>query len=209
MNGDELGFSGPMSQLETDRWIQNMEDHMENNPIVGKDMTRHALQCFERGAATWWRMYQTINGWQGVTTWKEFKLTLPKSRFVSQKLKPYGKDMKKPCACKICGEIGHTHKEHKEECPNCEGSHPVEECPTRQITCFLCEGTTHYPAQCHIYPLVQRTIQQKEEAMKGALMESLEEPVMKKEVEDTPKEEPIKPCTKSCYSCGVGVNSHG
>ena len=25
---------------------------------------------------------------------------------------------------------------------------------------------------------------------------------MKEEVEDTPKEEPIKPCTKSCYSCG-------
>ena len=33
-------------------------------------------------------------------------------------------------------------------------------------------------------------------------MESLEEPVMKEDVEDTPKEEPIKPCTKSCYSCG-------
>ena len=66
----------------------------------------------------------------------------------------------------------------------------------------LCEWTTHYPAQCHIYPMVQRTIQLKEEAMKGALMEGLEEPVMKKEVEDTPKEEPIKPYTKSCYSCG-------
>ena len=25
---------------------------------------------------------------------------------------------------------------------------------------------------------------------------------MKEKVEDTPKEEPIKPCTKSCYSCG-------
>ena len=47
MNGDDLVFSGPMSQKETDRWIQNMEDHMKNNPIVGKDMTRHALQCFE------------------------------------------------------------------------------------------------------------------------------------------------------------------
>ena len=33
-------------------------------------------------------------------------------------------------------------------------------------------------------------------------MESLEEPVMKEDVEDTSKEEPIKPCTKSCYSCG-------
>ena len=33
-------------------------------------------------------------------------------------------------------------------------------------------------------------------------MEIVEEPVMKEEVEDTPKEDPIKPCTKSCYSCG-------
>ena len=70
---------------------------------------------------------QNIKGWQGVTTWKEFKLTLLKSRFVSQKLEPYGSDMKKPCACKISKEIGHNHKEHKDECPNCEGSHPAEE----------------------------------------------------------------------------------
>ena len=33
-------------------------------------------------------------------------------------------------------------------------------------------------------------------------MEILEEPVMKEEVEDTPEEDLIKPCTKSCYSCG-------
>ena len=33
-------------------------------------------------------------------------------------------------------------------------------------------------------------------------MEILEEPVMKEEVEDTPEEDPIKHCTKSCYSCG-------
>jgi len=38
------------------------EDHMENNPIAGKDMTQHALPFFERSVATWWRMYQTING---------------------------------------------------------------------------------------------------------------------------------------------------
>ena len=84
---------------------------MENNPIAGKDMAQHALQCFERGAATWWRMYQTMKGWQGVTTWKEFKLTLPKSRLVSQKLRPYGNDMKKPCAYKLCGEQGHISQD--------------------------------------------------------------------------------------------------
>ena len=50
------------------------------------------------------------------------------SRLVSQKLKPYGNDMKRPCACNLCEEIGHNHKEHKDEYPNCEGSHPAEEC---------------------------------------------------------------------------------
>ena len=91
---------------------------MKNNPIVGEDMTQHALQCFERGAATWWRMYQTINGWQGVITWKKFKLTLQKSHLVSPNLKSYGKDMKKLRACKLCGEIGHNHKENKDEYPH-------------------------------------------------------------------------------------------
>ena len=33
-------------------------------------------------------------------------------------------------------------------------------------------------------------------------MEILEEAVMKEGLEDTPKEDPSKPCTKSCYSCG-------
>ena len=56
-----------------------------------------------------------------------FLVVLPKFRFVSQKLKPYGNDMKKPCACKICGEIGQNHKEHKDKCPNCEGSDLAEE----------------------------------------------------------------------------------
>ena len=102
--------------------------------------------------------------------------------------------MKKPCACRICGGIGHTQKEYKDECPHCEESHPTEECPNRQVTCFVCEGTTHFPAQCHIYPMVQRTIQQKYKEMKGALMEILEEPVMKEDVEDThTKETKLKP----------------
>ena len=39
--------------------------------------------------------------------------------------------------------------------------------------------------------MVQRTIQQKKEVKKGALMEILEEPMMKEEVEDTPEEDPI------------------
>ena len=47
MNGDELTFPGPISQLETYRWIQNMEDHMENNPIAGKDMTSMLLSALK------------------------------------------------------------------------------------------------------------------------------------------------------------------
>ena len=35
-------------------------------------------------------------------------------------------------------------------------------------------------------------------------MEILEETLMKEEVEDTPKEDPRKPYTKSWYSCGEG-----
>ena len=41
--------------------------------------------------------------------------------------------------------------------------------------------------------MVQRTIQQKKEAMKGALMGILEEPVMKEEVENTPKNTQLNP----------------
>ena len=52
--------------------------------------------------------------------------------------------------------------------------------------------------------MVQRTIQQKKEAMKGASKEILEEPMMKEEVEVTPEKDPVKLCTKSCYSCGEG-----
>ena len=84
VDGDELIFSGSMTQLEMEQWIQNMEDDMKNNTIAGKDMVQHALQYFAKGAATWWRMYQAINGWQGAITWEEFKLTLLRSRLVSQ-----------------------------------------------------------------------------------------------------------------------------
>jgi hypothetical protein len=32
-------------------------------------------------------------------------------------------------ACKLCGEIGHTPKGCCEQCPYCDMSHPVGECP--------------------------------------------------------------------------------
>ena len=63
-------------------------------------------------------------------------------------------------ACKTCGEIGHTSKECYEQCPHCDTSHPNKECPTINVSCCLCEGTDHVPAQCHLYITVQRMNQQ-------------------------------------------------
>src|SRR3954471_4693945 len=59
-------------------------------------------------------------------------------------------------ACKICGDIGHTYKEHMDQCPNCEEKHPTRKCLTSQVTCFLCEGNDHVPIQCPIHPIVQQ-----------------------------------------------------
>ena len=46
--GDELIFSGAMTQLETEQWIQNMEDHMKENSVGRKDKVQYALQYFEK-----------------------------------------------------------------------------------------------------------------------------------------------------------------
>jgi hypothetical protein len=54
-------------------------------------------------------------------------------------------------ACKRCGELGHPSKECHEQCPNCDTSHPIGECPMTQVTCFLCEGINHVPAECKFY----------------------------------------------------------
>src|ERR1041385_6215383 len=105
--GDELIFSGVMTRLETEQWIQNMEDYMKDNSVGRNDVVQYALQYFAKGAATWWRMYQAINGWQGGITWEEFKLTLLRSPLVTRTRKASINDLKKPCACKTCGEIGH------------------------------------------------------------------------------------------------------
>ena len=53
-----------------------------------------------------------------------------------------------------------------------------------RLLVLLCEGTTHYPAQCHIYPKVQEITKQQKEAVKETLRESLRKPVMKEDVDD-------------------------
>ncbi|XBJ26862.1 hypothetical protein VPH35_004213 [Triticum aestivum] len=79
--------------------------------------------------------------------------------------------MKMHRACKICGEIGHTDKEHQDGCPYCEASHLGEECPTTRVTCFMCEGTNHNPAQCRLLTTTQEVVQQQRKGMKKAVQE--------------------------------------
>jgi hypothetical protein len=58
-------------------------------------------------------------------------------------------------ACKRYGEIEHTSKDCHEECPYCDMSHPIGECPMSQVTCFLCKGTNHVPVEYKFYSMVQ------------------------------------------------------
>jgi hypothetical protein len=58
-------------------------------------------------------------------------------------------------ACMRCGEVGHASIDCHEQCPYCDKSHPIGECPMSQVTCFLCEGTNHIPAECKFYSMVQ------------------------------------------------------
>lgn len=81
--------------------------------------------------------------------------------------------MKMHRACKICGEIGHTYKEHQDGCPYCESSHLGEECPTTQVTCFMCEGTNHNPAQCRLLTTTQEVVQQQKKGMRKAIQECM------------------------------------
>jgi hypothetical protein len=58
-------------------------------------------------------------------------------------------------AYKVYGEIEHKSKQCHEQCPYCDTSHSIEECPMTQVTCFLCEGINHIPPECKFYPTVQ------------------------------------------------------
>ena len=195
MNEVGLIFSGPKTQPEAELWIQNMENHFRKSLIARKYEVQYALQYFSESAATWWKMHQAIQGCNGARTWEEFKKPLLRSRLIR---KHYDNPKKKPCACRICAEIGHTNEDHKDGCPDCEENYPKEECPTRQVTCFLCEGTTHYPAQCHIYPKVQELTKQRKEAL-GEILEGC----MVKEVNEDPDGEGLNRFqAHACYSCG-------
>jgi hypothetical protein len=63
---------------------------------------------------------------------------LPKNNLGSKE--PRGEAEITLLACRICGEIGHTSKGCCEQCPYCDTSHPVGECPMAHFTCFLWDG---------------------------------------------------------------------
>jgi hypothetical protein len=104
-------------------------------------------------------------------------------------------------ACKRCGEIGHTSKDCHGECPHCDTSYPVEECPMNQVTCFLCEGTNHIPAECKFYSKVQRINQQAKDRMSQLPERTPEDGRLKRKMEDKDMEIALNHATKCCYSC--------
>ncbi|KAE8790920.1 hypothetical protein D1007_34734 [Hordeum vulgare] len=195
-----LVVSGPMTQLEADIWIQNMEYHFGSNFISRKYEVEHALRYFTQSDAIWWKMHHAIQGFSGAETWDKFKKTLLRSRLIQM---CYDNPKENTCACKIYGETGHTQEEHQDGCTHCEENHPAEECPSSQVTCFLCEGTTHYPAQCHIYPKVQQVVKQQKDGVKETLKKKiLEEPVMNENTEDPDGQGLTRFFSNACYSCG-------
>uniref|UniRef100_A0A0E0EN94 CCHC-type domain-containing protein n=1 Tax=Oryza meridionalis TaxID=40149 RepID=A0A0E0EN94_9ORYZ len=67
------------------------------------------------------------------------------------------KELLKVKACSCCGEIGHYGSNCVTQCPYCNEDHPVGECPTTKITCFLCERTDHVSQDCQLSPLLTKT----------------------------------------------------
>jgi hypothetical protein len=104
-------------------------------------------------------------------------------------------------ACKRCGEIGHTSKDCHGECPHHDTSHPVEECSMSKVTCFLCEGTNHVPAECKFYSTVQRINQQAKDRVSQLPERTPEDGRLKRKMEDKDMEVTLNHATKCCYSC--------
>ena len=176
--GVGLAFSGAMLRLKVEQWIRRMEEHMKINKVGSEDMVPYAVKYLVEEAATWWRMHQAIDESRRKITWKEFTRILLGSRLVTPMQRTITR--KRPRACKICGEVGHSYEGHQDGCPHCEEMHMGEECPTAQVTCFVCEGNNHYPAQCQIFIMTQQVSQHQKEGMKKIIQEFREAPVRKK-----------------------------
>ena len=171
-------FSGAMSRLKVEQWIRSMEEHMKINKVGSEDMVPYAVKYLVEEAATWWRMHQAIDESRKKITWKEFTKILLGSRLVTPMQRTV--TLKRIRACTICGETGYSYEGHQDGCPYCEEIHSGEECPTAQVTCFTCEGTDHYPAQCQFFIVTQQVVQHQKEGKKKVIQELKEAPVKKK-----------------------------
>ena len=103
---------------------------MKDKNIQAKGMVQCAIEYFKDGAKSWWEAYRKANGLTEDIAWEKFKRTLLEFRLVDRTQRTQGRSMEMKCVCKICGDIGHTSRDHRNQCPNCEASHGVDECPT-------------------------------------------------------------------------------
>ena len=61
--------------------------------------------------------------------------------------------------CSRCGEEGHQASQCLGNCPNFGALHSPADCPAQLVTCFLCEGQDHVPANCPLYLLIGKARQ--------------------------------------------------
>jgi hypothetical protein len=92
-------------------------------------------------------------------------------------------------------------KECQEQCPYCDANHSIGECPMTQVTCYLCEGINHVPAECKFYPMVQRMNQQSKDGLYQLLGKTPKNRGSKMKVEDKVPRTTHNHTTKFCFSC--------
>src|SRR3954467_7106052 len=97
-----LAFSRAMSRLKVEQWIHSMEEHLKINKVGSEDMVPYAIKYLVEEDATWWRMHQAIDESRKKITLKEFTRILLGSRLVPPTQRTV--NLKRPRACKICGE---------------------------------------------------------------------------------------------------------
>lgn len=90
-------------------------------------------------------------------------------------------------ACHRCGEKGHYANKklcdfgekcsHNREvsCSSCDTNHPLGDCPMEKITCFLCEGKRHVPAECRLSPMLTIATQYYRESLHATLKKLMTE----------------------------------
>ena len=208
----------------SEKWMHTVNKNLVTIGCPEVEKVRLATHLLRGHVATWWNKYQVTHSIEKVTwdmfqklfraahvscgvmnTHKRGLSTMHGGNHTTARYMEASQDvLKEPRACKTCGDIGHTYKEHQDECPYCDGSHLAGECPMLQVTCFLCEGNDHVPIQCRIYPMVEQGNQGVKDGMYQALRKIHENSRSNSKVGARVKPHGATPnvTTKCCYSCG-------